>query len=90
MQQVVFNILNALQYPKEEVVDCSLISSCENVVHNNLIKCNNLEPDLGKLEKDKSINEGILSGPLNKSEETRKPMEILEITIGEKKKMLHP
>lgn len=25
--QVVFNVLNALQYPKEEATDCSMISS---------------------------------------------------------------
>lgn len=26
-KQMVFNILNALKYPKEDIVDCSLISS---------------------------------------------------------------
>lgn len=31
VQQVVFNVLNALKYPKEEFVNCSLISSWEKM-----------------------------------------------------------
>lgn len=43
-QQVVFNLLSALNYPEEDYVDCSLISSWETMVHKSLIKSSkNLE-----------------------------------------------
>lgn len=83
---IVFNILNALEYLEEEVVDCSLICIWEMVVHKNLTKCkNNLEQELGKLDKDEPLDEGILSGPLHKSKETREPTETFKITIIENK-----
>lgn len=37
-KQVVFNVLKALQYPEEEMANCSMISSWEGMIHRNLLK----------------------------------------------------
>ena len=68
-QQVVFNVLNALQYPEEDVADCSMISSWEGIIHKNLLKTSDaLEQELGKLEKQ-GPQEGIIYGPMKNCEE---------------------
>lgn len=41
VQQIIFNVLKALQYPEEEVADYSMISGWENIVHKNLLKNSN-------------------------------------------------
>lgn len=83
--QVVFIVLNALHYLKEEVADCSMISSLENIIHKNLLKSINiLHQELGKLNKKVEENEGIICGPLSKSTE-KEHMEILELTFYLKK-----
>lgn len=90
-QQVLFNVLNELQYPKEEVVDCLMISSWDNIIHKNMVKSSNiLEQELGKLNEEVVKKEGILSGPLSKSNKKEEPMGTLEHTSKLKKKiMLH-
>lgn len=57
--QVVFNVLNALYYPEDDLANCSIISSWERIIHKNLLKISNvLEQELGKLEKDEIQDEG--------------------------------
>lgn len=41
-QQVVFNILNPLHYPGEDLADCSMIPSWKGIIHKNLLKSNNV------------------------------------------------
>ena len=85
-QQVVFNVLNALKYPEEEVADCSMISSWEGIIHKNLLKTSDvLEQELGKLEKPWP-QEGIIYGPMEKSEE--ESVEVIESTAVECKQNL--
>lgn len=62
-KHVMFNVLNALQYPKEKFVDISMIFGWENIVHKNLLKStNNLEQESGKLNKEVEVYGGIVSG----------------------------
>ncbi|XP_050878278.1 uncharacterized protein LOC127082091 [Lathyrus oleraceus] len=87
--QVVFNILNALQYPEEDVVECSMISSWEGIIHKNLLKSNNvLEQELGKLEKEDVQHDGIISGPLCKSYIPEEPVKVLELSTKLKNQRL--
>lgn len=87
--QVVFNILNALQYPEEDVVECSMISSWEGIIYKNLLKSNNvLEQELGKLEKEDVQHDGIISGPLCKSYIPEEPVKVLELSTKLKNQRL--
>lgn len=63
-----------------------MISSWETVAHKSLIKINDiLDQELGKLDKEALLNKGILSGPLIITEEMRKLLEVLGISVEAKK-----
>ena len=86
-QQVVFNVLNALQYPDEDVADCSLISSWEGIIHKTMLKSSNvLTQELGKLEKE-DISQEIAYGPVDKPSSEEKFKEVLELSAEEKKQL---
>ena len=59
-------MLNALQYPDEDVAECSLISSWKVIIHKTMLKSSNvLTQELGKLEKE-DISLEIAYGPVDK------------------------
>ncbi|KAI5412153.1 hypothetical protein KIW84_057000 [Lathyrus oleraceus] len=81
--------LEPIKYPEEDVVECSMISSWEGIIHKNLLKSNNvLEQELGKLEKEDVQHDGIISGPLCKSYIPEEPVKVLELSTKLKNQRL--
>lgn len=81
-KQVVINILNALKYPKEYIVDCSLISSWDSLVHKKIIKSKEeLEKKLGEEDKDVLVREGIISVNLLLIKDRMENFESLKIIV---------
>lgn len=64
-QQVIFNILNALKFPEEYIIDCSLISRWDPLVYKKVLKSNDeLDKELGEKDKYELIRECIINGHL--------------------------
>ncbi|XP_058751568.1 uncharacterized protein LOC131624648 [Vicia villosa] len=77
-QQVVFNVMNALQYPEEEVADCLMISYWDRIVHKSLLKSIDvLTQELGKVKE--ILQEGIMYGPMNQSVVKKEHMEEFDL-----------
>lgn len=49
--QVVFNVLNRLKYPNEDIYDYSLISNWDSLVHKHIKSGYELESYMGEQEK---------------------------------------
>ncbi|KAI5395141.1 hypothetical protein KIW84_061658 [Lathyrus oleraceus] len=66
-----------------------MISSRVSIIRKNLLKINNvLENELGKLDKDNNLQDGIISGPLYEPYGKAEPVEVLESSPDEKKHSL--
>ncbi|XP_058725984.1 uncharacterized protein LOC131597296 [Vicia villosa] len=58
-QKMVFNVLNALQYPEEEIADCSMISCWDGIIHKSLLKTTDvLTQEMGKVKE--VLQDGIM------------------------------
>lgn len=60
---MVFNILSALKYLEEDIIDYSLIFSWVSIFHKQFIKSNGeLEKKLCEKDKNELVGKGIISG----------------------------
>lgn len=56
---MVFNVLKALQYPEEELANCSMISSWEGMIHRSLLKQTDVLAQDLKQQEESTIPEEV-------------------------------